>query len=62
MEGVTEVAVDVVGVVEGMPEVMLESELPSEAATISAIHNVSIRERQDRREQQRIQKNRTEIK
>ena len=38
MEGVIEVAVGIVGVVEGMPEVVLELE---EAATSSAGHNVS---------------------
>ena len=57
LEGLVEVAFGVVGVVEGMPEVMLGSEVASEAATISAIHNVSTRAGQGRGEQQRKLKN-----
>ena len=62
MEGLVEVAFGVVGVVEGMPEVMLESEVPSEAATISAVRNVSTRAGQGRGEQQRKLKNSKEHK
>ena len=41
-----------------MPEVVLEPEVPSEAATISAaVHNVNTRERQERGGEQRTVNN-----
>ena len=57
MEGMSEGAVGIVWVAEGMPEVVLEPEVPSEAATISAaVHNVNTRERQERGGQQKNSK------